>query len=101
MRIRMLEILTRDLNKTKNFYSESLGLQVTNESADHFSIRLPYSTLRFRLCQTGRPVYHVAFTIPCNQIEDSLQWIRNRAELIPIKNDEYIADFSNWNAQAL
>ena len=101
MRIRMLEILTRDLKKTKNFYLDKLGLQLTDQSADHFSIALPDSSLRFRLCLTGSPIYHIAFTVPSNQIEDSLHWIRSRAELIPVNKEEYIADFSNWNAQAL
>ena len=48
----------------------------------------------------GEPFYHFAFLVPGNRFDAALEWIGERAELLPDRETgELVFDFENWDAQ--
>lgn len=100
MNIIELELGTDSLVNTALFYSAVVGLKV--ESADEsVSIIAGSSSLKFRKTHQQNPIYHIALNIPCNHIEEALQWSKNILQLIPVSSQNVIADFSDWNARSI
>src|SRR5690349_11887938 len=101
MQITELHLLTNDLSATTKFYQQELGLKLAHESAESVAFQLPQSRWYFHQTNTGNPVYHIALTIPSNGVAASLRWLKEKAELIPVDEGQYIADFRNWNAESV
>ena len=96
MEIVRLEIYTNNLNSTRNFWGEKMGLEeVAGESsATKVTYYLGDTTckLTFRYFYRLEPfVNHFAISIPPNQIENALTWLKNKDVKI-IKNETTVAD---------
>jgi catechol-2,3-dioxygenase len=100
MFIEELHIATKDLAGAKKFYQGALGLNMLEESSLHMHFGLETSLLGFHAVENTAPQYHIAFNIPCNQVREALAWLSARTEIIPVEGGT-IADFKNWNAQAV
>lgn len=102
MLFKKLVLLTNSLAKTKAFYSTKLNFAVIQETEETVSFEVGSTTLCFQLTtQYHNPVYHFAFNIPCNQLEEALQWCEsNGLEMIPYQSSKII-DFPNWNAKSI
>ncbi|MGX7668651.1 VOC family protein [Flavobacterium pedocola] len=101
MQLLEVHLLTDSLRETEFFYKEKLGFKVVEQTDELLCFEVGISKLWFH--QTERlqkPVYHFAFDIPENQLEEGLEWVRSKAELIPYEKDKFIVDFSNWNAKS-
>lgn len=81
------------------FYGKTLGLKTEFEQGI-LRVFLPESELIFTEA-TKNTAYHVAFNIPENQIEEALQWLKDRCDIIPDETGNVIVDFSNWNSHAV
>jgi catechol-2,3-dioxygenase len=101
MRITSLEIQSSHLAATRKFYLEVLGLTGAETTGGKLSIQLPDATLTFCPATSPAPKYHIAFTVPYNQLTAALTWLRPGTEVMPINEKKFIADFKNWNAQAV
>lgn len=101
MKIKKLTLSTADLDATKEFYSKVLGLGIIEQSGETISFAAGSSVLKFVKTTTGYPVYHFAFNIPHNKIEEALRWATARLEIIPETQNNIIADFNTWNAKAV
>jgi catechol-2,3-dioxygenase len=97
MLIREIELFTDDISGTWQFYHEILGLKSAYKDGLTISFVAGRSILTFSRSENLRPVYHFAFNIPQNQIEQSMGWAMQRVELFP----EGIVDFKNWNAHSI
>src|SRR3954471_3762897 len=100
MFIQSLHLLTNDLAATKKFYTELLQTPVIKESEQRILFAFGHSTLNFYASYESDPFYHVAFSIPNNKLEEALEWVRERTEILPYSEKEIIADFIGWNAKA-
>lgn len=100
MFIQSLHLRTNDLATTKKFYTELLQTPVIKESEQHISFAFGHSTLNFYASYESNPFYHVAFSIPDNKLEEALEWVRERTDILPYSEKEIIADFIGWNAKA-
>lgn len=100
MLIKKLQLLTDDLKGTAKFYHELLGLPILEESDQELSLAAGATVLGFHPSPQQKPQYHLAFTIPCNKIEEALAWVQGKASLLPVEPGKIIADFTNWNARA-
>ncbi|RTQ51527.1 glyoxalase [Hymenobacter gummosus] len=106
MKITRLCLLTAELPALRHFYGTVLGLPVTDW--DEYANELPglrvevgYSELLFYPAPPGhQPFYHVAFSVPHNQLAEAQQWVQARAELLPLPTGGVVANFVNWNAHA-
>lgn len=101
MRIKQLILQTAALNQTAEFYSRSLGLPVSTTGLREITVTVGGTELIFTVAKTGKPFYHLAFNIPCNQIAEATAWCKLRnLTLLPFENNALI-DFPNWNAQSI
>ena len=94
MDIVRLEIYTNNLSLTRDFWGEKIGLEeVSGESsATKVTYKLGSSLLTFRFFYRLEPfVNHFAISIPPNQIENALTWIKTK-EIKIIKNEISVAD---------
>jgi hypothetical protein len=98
MDIVRLEIYTNNITSTRNFWREKIGLdEVTSESsATKVTYKIGSSFLTFRFFNRLEPfVNHFAISIPPNQIESALTWLKSK-DIKIIKNETTVADiYSN------
>nr|WP_315417827.1 hypothetical protein [uncultured Pedobacter sp.] len=64
-------------------------------------IRVGDSVLKFVGDSQFNSIYHFAFNIPENQLEEAIKWCKNKVDLIPIEDKNVITHFENWNAHAV
>jgi catechol-2,3-dioxygenase len=94
MEIVRLEILTNNLTSTRNFWGEIIGLEEVTEETSNSKVtyKLGSSLLTFRYFYQLEPfVNHFAISIPPNQIENALTWLKSKDVKI-IKNEITVAD---------
>jgi catechol-2,3-dioxygenase len=100
MRILSAELLTDDIDGTAHFYTSVLGLPLHMNDRNTLDLGAGTSRLLFRRSVNKRPVYHFAFNIPHNKIEEAATYMSERTQLIPHEG-KTIIDFAAWNAFAL
>jgi hypothetical protein len=94
MDIVRLEIYTNNIESTRNFWGEKIGLEeVPGESSTtKVTYKLGSSLLTFRFFYRLEPfVNHFAISIPPNQIENALIWLKSK-DIKIIKNETTVAD---------
>jgi catechol 2,3-dioxygenase-like lactoylglutathione lyase family enzyme len=100
MTILEIELLSDNLDATGEFYTNILGLEPESKDADHVSFRAGESILIFTRSVNLCPVYHFAFNIPKNTLDEAYIWISSRTSVIPVSETGAMADFTAWNAKA-
>jgi catechol-2,3-dioxygenase len=100
MKILEVELLSDNLDTTAEFYANALGLEIIEKTADLLSIKIGFSTLVFKRSINLQPVYHIAFNIPENTLDEALIWVSSKTAIVPASADSQIAEFSAWNARA-
>jgi catechol-2,3-dioxygenase len=101
MKIKDLEILSNNLEDTSTFYSGILGLPIVNRDERSLIFKSGSTLLKFVESDVDNATYHFAFNIPCNKIEEAVEFLSSRADLLNLQNDSVIADFTSWNAKAI
>lgn len=101
MNIKEIELLTGSIDKTLKFYTEILGFEIINSDTKTISFKAGQSDLTFNQSDNSEAKYHFAFNIPKNKLDETIEWISGKRELIKTSDDEVIADFENWNAKAV
>ncbi len=78
LEIKELEIKTNNVEKSREFWEGSLHLQVIDTTLHGFTVKLGNSRLTFNLLASGDPIVnHFSILIPKNQIEKTLDWLKN------------------------
>jgi catechol 2,3-dioxygenase-like lactoylglutathione lyase family enzyme len=99
MHIDLIELSTTDLVAAKQFYHLLLGFPLLEETDTMLSIATGSSVLSF--VKSEMPAfYHVAFLIPSNQVQEAMQWVNSKTDVLPFTPSTRLADFKNWNAEA-
>lgn len=101
MKINQIQIKTSDIQKTTLFYQEILGLFILEKDQKSVSIQAGNSILKFVEDPQFDSIYHFAFNIPNNKLEEAIAWIKNKIDLLVIEDKNVIARFENWNANAV
>lgn len=101
MKIKELEILSNNIEDTSAFYSCILGLTLVNRDERSLIFQSGSTLLRFVESDVAEAMYHFAFNIPCNKIEEAAEFMSSRTDLLNLPNDSVIADFTAWNAKAI
>ena len=101
MEIRRITLKTKDVEKMKFFYTETLGMTLSKECRESFQVSVGSSQLEFTSRDVeGDPYYHFAFNIPSNKFKEAKAWLEGKVEL----NDEEGRDeayFPNLSAHSL
>jgi catechol-2,3-dioxygenase len=94
---------TKNIDELYDFYKNKLQLRAIKSNAKAISIGAGKTTLIFEQTNNAeKPFYHVAFNIASNKIEEAMQWLNNKAELLWIEEyKSYIAEFTDWNARSV
>lgn len=100
MKILELELLTDDVNKTAIFYNEIMGLKIISRDKYGISFAAGSTRLTYRPSENVKPVYHFAFDIPNNKLQEAFAWMEKHVEILMVIPPEQIADFYNWNAKS-
>ena len=100
MRIKELHLLTNNLKDTVRFYTQVLGATVKEEKEEELSLLLGETLISFQNSPEENPVYHVAFDIPGNKLEEAYQWLKQRTTILPVTAETEFSDFQLWNAKS-
>jgi catechol 2,3-dioxygenase-like lactoylglutathione lyase family enzyme len=103
--IRELELASADLKRTLEFYAGVLGLKVVDTEPGKLAFQLGDTKLVFVdtkgvESEGAEPVYHMAFDIPRNQLQEALNWMAARVEVLLLPDGGRIMNFSNWQAES-
>lgn len=102
MSFRALELGTADLKRARQFWTETMGLEVLSSGPDF--ITLAAGETRWTLTQTQAPpaIAHFAFNVPENLFDEAVAWLQERVPLLTgTDGSETLFDFTNWNAHAV
>jgi hypothetical protein len=90
-----LQAPTGSESALEDFYVEHLGFERVETGVKIGETRLAFES------GPGEPFYHFALLVPGNRFDAALDWITERAELLPDpETGEGVFDFGNWNALA-
>ncbi|WP_145946206.1 VOC family protein [Paenibacillus sp. Y412MC10] len=103
MKIQQLTVNTRNFAEMKQFYAGKLGLPVAEEQSDKVTIQAGGSQLILQKAEAlgEKSMYHIAFTIPTNQLGAAKKWAAQRGITLFRDQDGDQFHFGNWNADAL
>ena len=99
MRFKKLKLYTNKFESEKRFYSETLGFKIIEENTNFFSLKIGWSELSFEKSEIGHK-YHYCFLIPANKLNQALEWMEKRTEVIDIEDGRKIENFKSWNADS-
>lgn len=99
MKITELLIHTSNLSKQIDFYKNTIGLTVLNKNSNTASFKIGNSVLKLNQSNSFQP-YHFAINIPCNKVQESLQWLKTKVDVLKDGSKE-IVNFDGWNAKAV
>jgi len=100
MLIKETMLLTNNIKATAEFYTKVLQLPLIDKSENRVSFSVGHTTLSFLNTSQSNPVYHFAFSIPSNKVDEAHEYIAARTMILPFTGETTIADFTNWNAHA-
>jgi len=101
LQIKELTLCTDNISSVKDFYGNVLSLKINSEDDNYIEYQTGETVLIFKEDKSINPHYHFAFNIPANKIEEAKEWMNGKAELLPIEDNNYIADFENWKAKSI
>lgn len=100
MQLHRVSLKTSSIEKTKAFYTQVLGLDISVETNNSISFTVGTSTLSFELEEDTKAFYHFAFNIAENKLEEAMQYIEQKDVPILDFKGEQFADFTDWNARS-
>lgn len=100
MELLEIEIQTKDLEQTEIFYADILCLKLIKKTVHSISFQAGASILNFSLSDE-KPLYHFAFNIPNNKLNEAILWSNSRFKLIEVSDGELIANFETWKAKSI
>lgn len=100
MQIKELILFSNQIEAQKEFYKNTLGFSATESGTDKFSIRAGETKLSFQHTDEETH-YHYCFLIPCNQLENAINWLKPRLNIIEDDAGTVIHRFESWNANAV
>ena len=98
-----LRLRSNDLDAQEPFYRDVLGLPVERPTAERLIVTVGPSKIEFLPDpQSENPFYHVAFTIPENLLDASLEWLQPRCPVLAMNpRGGKIRHFPHWNAHSI
>lgn len=99
MKIKELILFTTNFEAQKQFYTSVLELPLQFSDKEKFTVQMGVSLLSFVKVSRSNPA-HFAINISSYKIQEALHWMQKRTDILCC-DGQLIADFSNWNAEAL
>lgn len=99
MRIIELSLDTQNFQEQHHFYTNILGLPLSEKTPETFTVQAGTTRLTFREA-TKETGYHSAFTIPSNKLAKAKEWLAARIPLLT-RNDQDEFFSEDWNSGSL
>lgn len=102
MKIKELHLLSDNIFQTEVFYNTILDIKTEVKRLNEISFLLGETLIVFSQTKTNiHPVYHFAFDIPHNKLDEAFEWTSKRTQIIPVLDENnYISTFHLWNAKS-
>lgn len=101
MKLAHIQIQSSDIQQTATFYKDILDLPIIEKTKESVSIQAGDSVLEFVENPAFNSIYHFAFNIPENKLDEAIDWCKSKVDLIFIEDQKVITNFENWNANAI
>lgn len=101
MKIQEIKLYTTDLKETKTFYTSLLNFSIVNEEATLLTLKVGDSLLTFIQTDIATNVYHFAFNIAINHLEQAITWSNKHLDLLKSPSNTIITTFETWNADSI
>lgn len=99
MRFKKLILYTNKLEEEFYFFSKKLGFKIIEQNKNSFTAKIGWSKLTFKKSEKQR-TYHYCFLIPSNLLNQALEWMESKVEIIEIEAGRKIQHFETWNADS-
>ena len=101
MKLEYIQLQTNNIKETELFYKDVLDLKIMEKGLNSLIIQAGSSVLKFIENPEFDSIYHFAFNIPENKLEEAIKWCAEKIDLILIEDKRVIANFETWNANAV
>lgn len=101
MKLEHIQIQTNNILETAAFYKDILELPIIEKTSQTVTIKAGDSILKFTENPDFNSIYHFAFNIPENKLEEAIEWCKNKIDLLLIEDQRVIATFETWNSNAV
>jgi len=101
MKLQHIQIQSNNIQQTAIFYQDVLELPIIEKKTNSISIQAGNSVLEFVENAAFKSIYHFAFNIPQNKLDEAIEWCKSKVDLIVIEDQNVITNFENWNANAV
>ena len=101
MKLEYIQLQTKNIKETELFYKDILELKILEKRSDSVGIQAGSSVLKFIENPEFDSIYHFAFNIPENKLEEAIKWCAEKVDLIHIQDKRIIANFETWNSNAV
>ncbi|MCC9041528.1 glyoxalase [Myroides sp. M-43] len=101
MNILSINIQTNKLEKSKQFYAEVLELPIIESLEESVTVQAGDTILTLEETTDEVNVYHLAFNIPSNQLQNALAWAKEHLTLIENIEGNLVTTFETWKAQSI
>jgi catechol 2,3-dioxygenase-like lactoylglutathione lyase family enzyme len=101
MKLEHIQIQTNDIQNTISFYQDILELPIIEKDSNSVTIKAGDSVLKFIENPDFNSIYHFAFNIPENKLDEAINWCKSKIDLLIIEDKRIIANFETWNANAV
>ncbi|MGS2763350.1 VOC family protein [Sinomicrobium sp. M5D2P9] len=101
MKLKEIHLNTDNLEETAGFYADIMGLPVRSGNTS-LHIQAGETLLVFNTSEKLKPVYHIAFDVPNNKLEEAHSLMKGKVGILFLseEHNETMADFSRWNAKS-
>jgi len=101
MKLAYIQIQSSNIEQTATFYKDILDLPIIEKTKNSVNIQAGDSVLEFVENPEFKSIYHFAFNIPENKLDEAIDWCKSKVDLIFIEDQKVITNFENWNANAI
>lgn len=97
-----LNLFAPELEPLKNFYCNYFDAELISESESSITIKIGFTEITFSHPKTNNiHHYHYCFHLPCNKLNDSIDWCKDKFDLLKIEGDRITQHFESWNADSI
>jgi catechol-2,3-dioxygenase len=100
MNISEIQLFTNNLESTEEFYNKILGLGTIYKNDKEIIFFIGKTKIIFVRSEKQNAVYHLAFDIPVNKLDEAFEFMKKRVPVLPVTENSYISDIKHWNAKS-
>lgn len=101
MKIQSVTYKTSIVEEMKSFYSGTLDLTLSHQTADSFTVKIGDTHVTFEQADIEKPHYHYAIRIPSGKLKPAKEWLESRTTLVTHKSGHQVINFRKINSRSI